>query len=65
MKFSIGLGTGALFCVIYFSYALVMWMGYIETAEGLEDSCVNNCVTGEEIIAVTNPNLFNNCIGFG
>ncbi len=53
MKFSIGLGTGALFCIVYLSYALAMWKGYTEAAEDLEDNCVNDCVTGEEILAVT------------
>ncbi len=54
MKFSIGLGTGTVFCIIYLSYALAMWSSYTENAEELDDNCVNNCITGEEVMAVGN-----------
>ncbi len=53
MKFSIGLGTGAVFFFFYLSYSLAMWMSYTGAANEIEDGYVNNCINGEQIIAVT------------
>ncbi len=59
MKSAIGLGSGAMFCSIFLAYGLIFWMGYVRTAEDVEDNCIDNCVTGNQVMVVTNLTPFN------